>query len=235
MVKGFSCHSAILSLASPKLDLLIKKASGELLLPHLNPEHWCLFYKCISPDNNGAFLSEGESIIFNDFERVKYLVPFLKGFGMQNYLNFSIEMVLDEVHYQRERLEDVGDDADELKETVNRMQEILQFAVDHDMEEVTRMQEENLPRLFRDRSKFYVIGNLDYKTMQGLVSLCLTIRRTNPEESFSSESCPLFWAGMRTGIGNKLEGLTRNKYDSSEVELLTLTVQLSFRLSHLES
>lgn len=41
--KEFPCHLAILSFASTKLDSLIGKASGELLLPHLNPDHWHMF------------------------------------------------------------------------------------------------------------------------------------------------------------------------------------------------
>jgi hypothetical protein len=78
-----------------QIDSLIDKASGELLLPHLNPEHWCLFYNCISPDNNGACLSENDGYdSMNRSERMKYLVPFFKEFGMNNYLNISSDVDL---------------------------------------------------------------------------------------------------------------------------------------------
>lgn len=56
-MKEFCCHSTILASASPKLDLLISKASGILLLPFLDPVGWDLFYEFINPQNNGDCLN----------------------------------------------------------------------------------------------------------------------------------------------------------------------------------
>jgi hypothetical protein len=126
-VKEFLCHSAILSLASTKLDSLISKASGELLLPNLNPEHWCLFYKCISPENNGECLAEYDHST-NNFERIKYLVPFFKEYDMYAYLDFPIEVLLDVIDLQRY----AGDEEDEfLEDSLKAMLDILQLAVGH--------------------------------------------------------------------------------------------------------
>ena len=140
--------------ASTKLDSLIDKASGELLLPCLNPDHWGI------------------------------------------------------------------------EDTLRAMPVMLQLALDHNMAEVTRMQEENLAQWIQDRRKFGVIGNL--------VLLCLPIRRANAEESFSSASCPVFWEGVNSSVGNHFEGLKRNEFDSSDVDVLASIVQLSFRLRNSE-
>jgi hypothetical protein len=76
--KEFPCHLAILSFASTKLDSLIGKASGELLLPHLNPDHWHMFYQYISPDNNcwGFSAEYDHSNSMEQDEKIKVLCPF---------------------------------------------------------------------------------------------------------------------------------------------------------------
>jgi hypothetical protein len=97
-----------------------------------------LFYQCVSPDNNGECLAEYDHST-NNFERIKYLVPFFKEFDMHTDLNFPIEVLLDTIDLQR-----YIDDDEFIEDTLRAMPVMLQLALDHNMAEVTRMQEENL-------------------------------------------------------------------------------------------
>jgi hypothetical protein len=146
-------------------------------------------------------------------EKIKCLVPFFEEFGMQKYLDLSIEVMLD---FVIDFHGDVGVDDE------------------HKMCHLEHMLEQNLAQMFQDSRYVGAIGKLDQATMRGFLSFCLPIRRADAEEHFSSASCPDFWSGLNTIVGNHFEGLARDGYDSSDVDLLASIVHLSFHVRHLE-
>jgi hypothetical protein len=150
---------------------------------------------------------------------------------MQKYLDLSIEVMLDFVidfHGY------VGVNDEHKMYHLEHMLDILCFSMNHNMKEVARMLEQNLAQMFQDSRYVGAIGKLDQATMRGFLSLCLPIRRADAEEHFSSASCPVFWSGLNTIVGNHFEGLARDGYDSSDVDLLASIVHLSFHVRHLE-
>jgi hypothetical protein len=216
-MKLFQCHRAILAFASTKLDSLVTESKGGvLLLPHLSPKGWDLFYECISPRQvKGVFLN-----CWDEIHSVKRLVPWFREFGMKRHLKCAADI-----------LKEYLDNDNELD--IPELLQLLQLAVKYELKEVKEGAEAVLKCLFED------VGVLKYsdicqKTVHGIVRLCLPIQRSKATDPFTSSSCPVLFEGLTSCIGDHLKSLTLNKIKMSDGRLFSHLVH-SFICRKLES
>lgn len=226
-MKEFKCHSAILACASPKLDSLISKASGILILPHLNPDGWHLFYELINPENNGDCLNFMKYVTpvnygaIEDYHRrrdMEYLIPFFQAFDMTNHLMYCEDIL----EYQIESTSDYDFDG---------VVDILLLAMEHNFDHIKQFAEEALTRSFDENRFSAPIKDVRPMTMQSLVLACLPIERNSTQDVFSSRSCPLIWQQINSRIQGRLETLTCLEIGRDEYEMFSCLVNSSLKLA----
>ena len=198
----------------------------KLLLPHLNPEGWDSFYTCIDPRSNCSILSNDD---FNGKNRVELLVPYFREFQMDRHLEICEDIIQNLVDNEVEAWDYDEPDASYLLD-------LLQLAVDNDLEKSKPVIENALKTGFEGELQLDVIENIELKTVRSLVSLCLPLKRKTKEGSFVSSTCPALWQGMSSCIADRLNPLMldKTKVNKSEYKMFSSLIYSLFQLETCE-
>jgi hypothetical protein len=231
-MKEFQCHTAILAFASTKLDSLVAKSDGKLSFPYMNSNDWVIFYNCIGPNNNGAYL-EDNGIDFHDahLTKAKLLLPFFCEFEMDAYLKCCSHYLQTDAGFIIEYcLTDV-----EAFQDIIYLTELLQLAVKYNFAELKETVEDALKTWYERGMIFEYTDDFEFGTVHGLVSMCLPIQRESTQDLFSSTgSCIRLWEGLRAPIEAHLKVLTFDRVDIGDCEWFAHLVHSFFCIEKLK-
>jgi hypothetical protein len=201
--RTFQCHRAILSLASEKLESMIVKSSKKLLLPHVNPEAWAMFYTCIHPSQNGCILNE---------ENVKVVTPLIQQFIVLDYVALCID-ILNRLCWDCNK-----------SPSIQFMVDLLKFTIDHRLAKAQRRTENLLSSLIGDEDDDLICyANSCYEfnvnAVNDMVSLCLPLKKSNVKGTYTPSNCHIVWEAISNCIADPMKSFTFDKVDTSECEL----------------
>lgn len=199
----FRCHSSVLAYASAVLDSAIASCDGTLNLHDLDPDGWEPFYQCIDPYHNGSTLYD-----YWENADVAKLVRWFSRFGMKGYLRHCEFLLCRDLQIWTDNIYEGG-----FKDALYS----LQLAVDHGFE-YTKQKAEDVISDWLSDDEFYeeYFDHFDLGSVQAILSFCLPIQRSTPNNPFTSTKYPKMWDGLSNRIASRLSSVNFNKVDESE-------------------
>ncbi|KAL3789293.1 hypothetical protein HJC23_000359 [Cyclotella cryptica] len=214
-MKEFKSNRVIISFASRKLDSMVAKASGRLLLPHLSPHGWEAFQKCIDPRLNGTTLVDLRkcSGIEQYYANLTEVASWFHEFEMVTHLK-SCQAITDR------DIKETGLSFDDVRHSHPPIDEVtlmLQFAVERKFKNSQDTAEKMLKKWIEDD----ILEDCRFCAVKDLVRLCLPIQRKTAKDAYESATCPILWEALSSRIETHLNNLTFDKVEVNESEIFS--------------